>query len=64
MTWTKLIIDHLQFTVDILDGIRAEPDALLAIGAAVCKLEDVIEILKTKGGTDGMEDTREAVENG
>jgi hypothetical protein len=55
----KEIADHLRGTLEILNQIRAEPDVLLAIGAAISRLEDVIEILKGEGGGNGRNNETE-----
>ena len=45
----KEVIGHLQGTLEILDGIRAEPDVLLVIGTASSRIERLIEEIKQGG---------------
>lgn len=45
----KEIADHLRGTLEILNQIRAEPDVLLAIGAAISRIEGLIELINEEG---------------
>jgi hypothetical protein len=45
----KNIIEQLQITADILNRIRADADVLLAIGAAISRIEGLIELINEEG---------------
>jgi hypothetical protein len=49
----QLIIEHLNGTVVFLDDVRADPDELFKVGAAICRLENLIEYLENEGGKCG-----------